>query len=199
MDLQARLLRTLQEREIRPVGANHAVPLKARVLAATNRDLSQMVEQGRFRKDLYFRLNVVNLRIPALRERRNDIPTLAAHFLERSQRESGTEHTLSDDALRTLATYSWPGNVRELENCIERACALSSGPILHISDLPTQLQQHRQQVATEQSPVGQAGAAPSASGDIVPIGEMEKQAILEALRRLKGDKLLAAKLLGYQS
>ena len=98
LDLQAKLLRALQEKEVRPVGATHAVPISARVLAATNRDLTSMVAQGRFRKDLYFRLNVVNLKLPALRERRQDIAVLAEHFLERKRRESGVSHTFSEDA-----------------------------------------------------------------------------------------------------
>ena len=114
LDLQAKLLRALQEKEVRPVGATHRVAINVRILAATNRNLTAMVEQGRFRKDLYYRLSVVNLRIPPLRERKQDIPLLAAHFLERMSRETGTTHTLSDDALRTLVEYEWPGNVREL-------------------------------------------------------------------------------------
>jgi DNA-binding NtrC family response regulator len=128
LDLQAKLLRALQEKEIRPVGATHRIAINVRILAATNRDLAAMVEQGRFRKDLYYRLSVVNLRIPPLRERKQDIPLLAAHFLERMARETGTPHTFSDDALRTLVEYDWPGNVRELEHSIDRACTLSSGP-----------------------------------------------------------------------
>ena len=127
--MQAKLLRALQEKEVRPVGATVSKPISARVLAATNRDLAGMVEQGRFRKDLYFRLNVVNLRIPPLRDRRGDIATLAMHFLEQRQKEKGVELTFSDETLRVLGEYDWPGNVRELENAIERACALSSGPV----------------------------------------------------------------------
>jgi two-component system response regulator HydG len=177
------------------VGATQTVPLKARILAATNRDLSLMVEQGRFRKDLYFRLNVVNLRIPPLRDRRSDIPALAAHFLDRMQRESGVQYTLSDESLKLLTTYDWPGNVRELENCIERACALSSGPVLHLGDMPTQLQDHhRQAQATSPSPVD-LGALQDSPG-IQTIAEMERQAILSTIDKLQGDKLLAAKLLG---
>src|SRR5271156_193976 len=140
LDLQAKLLRALQEKEVRPVGATQAKPISARVLAATNRDLALMVEQGRFRKDLYFRLNVVNLRIPPLRNRREDIAPLVAHFLDRMTNHGGQKRVLCDDALRTMMDYSWPGNVRELENSVERACALSSGAILHTGDLPTQLQ-----------------------------------------------------------
>ena len=186
VDLQAKLLRALQEKEIRPVGSTRRVPIQVRILAATNRDLEAAVQQGTFRKDLYFRLNVVNLRIPPLRERRPDIPLLVGHFLERLARSTGTERTLSDDALERMMSYDWPGNVRELENSIERAWALSSGPVLHASDLPTTLQG------------GPPPRTSAASGDhgVVPLEEMEKQAILEALDRLNGDKLLAARLLG---
>ncbi|MFP5249034.1 MAG: sigma-54-dependent transcriptional regulator, partial [Acidobacteriota bacterium] len=116
LDLQAKLLRALQEREVRPVGATHRLPIRARIVAATNRDLGAMVESGSFRKDLFYRLNVVNLRLPALRERREDIPLLAAHFLDRISREHGRKFTLSDEVLRTMMRYDWPGNVRELEN-----------------------------------------------------------------------------------
>ena len=196
LDLQAKLLRALQEKEVRPVGATHRVAINVRILAATNRDLSAMVEQGRFRKDLYYRLSVVNLRIPPLRERRQDIPLLAAHFLERMSRETGTPHTLSDDALRTLVEYEWPGNVRELEHSIDRACTLSSGPVLHLGDLPTQLQNfHLQKCrpAVAPTPLGAPGAS---RGTVLPLAQLEKEAILETLRKLNGDKLLAARLLG---
>jgi two-component system response regulator HydG len=195
LDLQAKLLRALQEKEVRPVGSTQRVPLKARILAATNRDLAQMVEQGRFRKDLYFRLNVVNLRIPPLRDRRSDIPMLAAHFLDRMQRESGIQYTLSDDSLRLLTTYDWPGNVRELENCIERACALSSGPVLHLADLPTQLQDHHRQ-SLAPADQGNTSQTPAEGAGIQTIAELERQAILSTIDKLHGDKLLAAKLLG---
>ena len=202
LDLQAKLLRALQEKEVRPVGATQAKPISARVLAATNRDLSAMVEHGRFRKDLYFRLNVVNLRIPPLRDRRSDIAPLAMHFLERMDRENGTLHTFSDDALRVMAEYDWPGNVRELENAIERACALSSGPVLHMGDLPTQLQDFRLQrgptmYASDSDEEEQAAVETDAGrGGIVSIAEMEKHAILGTIRQLNGDKLMAARLLG---
>jgi DNA-binding NtrC family response regulator len=207
LDLQAKLLRALQEKEVRPVGATHAVPISARVLAATNRDLALMVEQGKFRKDLYFRLNVVNLRIPPLRDRRGDIPGLALHFLERMERESGVERSFSDDAMRVMMEYDWPGNVRELENAIERACALSSGPVLHMGDMPTQLQDFRMhQVQTNTVPeIDEAeldGVLSGAAGEgtrrtkIVSIAEMEKEAILGTISQLKGDKLMAARLLG---
>jgi two-component system response regulator HydG len=201
LDLQAKLLRALQEKEVRPVGATQARPISARVLAATNRDLATMVEQGRFRKDLYFRLNVVNLRIPPLRDRREDIAVLATHFLKQMEKETGVERSFSDSMLRTMAEYDWPGNVRELENAIERACALSSGPVLHLGDLPTQLQNFRMQQgaaihAVDEEGLEQSGSMGAPEGGIVSIAEMEKQAILGTIRQLNGDKLMAAKLLG---
>jgi DNA-binding NtrC family response regulator len=202
LDLQAKLLRALQEKEVRPVGATQARPISARVLAATNRDLAAMVEQGRFRKDLYFRLNVVNLRIPPLRDRRGDIPLLAMHFLEKMQRETGVARTFSGDTLRVLSEFDWPGNVRELENAIERACALSSGPVLHMGDLPTQLQDFRMHSIPQRpdSDVSKANAdedgSRGADGAIVSIAEMERSAILGTIKQLNGDKLMAARLLG---
>jgi DNA-binding NtrC family response regulator len=197
MDLQAKLLRALQEKEVRPVGATHRVTINVRILAATNRNLAAMVEQGRFRKDLYYRLSVVNLRIPPLRERKQDIPLLAAHFLERMSRETGTTHTLSDDALRTMVDYEWPGNVRELEHSIDRACTLSSGPVVHLGDLPTQLQNFHMQ---NHRPITVAPVATDTPNPVrtpvTPLAQLEKQAILDTLRKLNGDKLLAARLLG---
>ncbi len=204
LDLQAKLLRALQEKEIRPVGSTQRIPIRARILAATNRDLPTMVEQGRFRKDLYFRLNVVNVKLPPLRDRRADIPILAAHFLDKLSRENEREYTLSDDVLRVMNSYDWPGNVRELENMIERACALSSGPLLHLGDLPTQLQEHRLQTqrlhqanqAAQESQAALDAEAHTGDESILTIAEMEKQAILNTIRQLNGDKLTAAKLLG---
>jgi two-component system response regulator HydG len=201
LDLQGRLLRALQEKEVRPVGANFAVPIAARILAATNRDLTAMVANGRFRKDLYFRLNVVNLRIPPLRERKADIPLLAASVVDRLRRENGKAYTFADDALRLMMDYDWPGNVRELEHAIERACALSSGPALHMNDFPTQLQEHRLHTLRNQEAGAQAvsAAASSAAADqnqVLSIAEVEKQAILNTIRQMKGDKLMAARLLG---
>jgi len=194
LDLQAKLLRTLQEKEVRPVGATHRVPIRARIVAATNRDLASMVEKGTFRKDLFYRINVVNLRLPALRERREDIPLLAAHFLDRMSKGQPKKYTLNDEALRTMMRHDWPGNIRELENSIERACALSSGPVLQLGDLPTQLQQqgleaHRASIHVEAAPNVQTGG-------VKPLAESEREEILHAIRVLNGDKLLAARLLG---
>ena len=119
VDLQAKLLRSIQEHEIRPVGSTKRIPIDVRILAATNRDLETEVAEGNFRRDLYFRLNVLTLRIPPLRERKQDIPLLVEHFLDRLTRANGNRKVLSDDASKALISYEWPGNVRELENCIE--------------------------------------------------------------------------------
>jgi DNA-binding NtrC family response regulator len=191
VDLQSKLLRALQEKEIRPVGGTRPIPINVRILAATNRDLEQAVATGTFRRDLYFRLNVLSLRIPPLRQRKQDIPLLVGHFLERLARSTGVQRNISDEALKLMLSYEWPGNIRELENCIERACALTSGPTIHLGDLPTSIQTWRQQT---QAAV-EATAAP-AIRSIMPICEMEKQAILGAIEQLHGDKLEAARLLG---
>ncbi len=196
LELQAKLLRALQEREVRPVGASTRVPIRARILAATNRDLTVMVEQGRFRKDLFYRLNVVSLKIPPLRERRPDIPLLTAHFLERIGKEYGKRFELGDEALRVLAEYDWPGNVRELENALERACSFASGDTVQLGDLPTQLQDFRMQQRRVTVPLRETLQAAAAQPGVTSLAEMEKQAILDTIRRLKGDKLQAARLLG---
>lgn len=185
VDLQAKLLRAIQEKEIRQVGSTKRTNINVRILAATNRDLEQEVAQGKFRRDLYFRLNVLSLRIPPLRERRQDIPLLVAHFLERVSRSSGQERTLSDDALKSMLAYDWPGNVRELENCLERACALSSGPIIHICDLPPGVHSAAASFVSSDSP-----------NKIIPMTELERQTILNTITQLNGDKLMAARLLG---
>jgi len=188
VDLQAKMLRAIQEKEIRPVGSTRRVPINVRILAATNRDLEQAVMQGAFRRDLYFRLNVLSLRIPPLRERRQDIPLLIGHFLERMTRTSGQEKVLSDEALKAMLAYDWPGNVRELENCLERSYAFTSGPAIHITDLPRE--------------IGNLPLSDSSNGNgngygkIIPIAELERQTILKAITELNGDKLQAARLLG---
>jgi two-component system response regulator HydG len=195
LELQSKLLRALQEREVRPVGATHRVPIKARIVAATNRNLAEMVERGTFRKDLFYRLNVVNLRLPALRNRREDIPLLAAHFLDRISHKQGARFTLSDEALGIIMRHEWPGNVRELENALERACALSSGPVLHLGDLPTQLK--LEGLAAHRAAAAPAKTKPDDETEkVTPLASLERAAILDAIRRLNGDKLQAAKLLG---
>jgi DNA-binding NtrC family response regulator len=184
LDLQAKLLRALQEREVRPIGGTKAIPINVRILAATNRDLEQAVASGSFRRDLYFRLNVLNLEIPPLRDRRQDIPLIATYLLERISRNCGQNYLLSGDAREALIAYDWPGNVRELENCIERCCALNSGPVIHPSDLPSS-------VVAKQVP-----RISTPSAQITPIADLEKHAILGAIAQLNGDRLMAARLLG---
>ena len=182
-DLQAKLLRALQEKEVKPVGSTDRVAISTRVIAATNRDLEASVRQGTFRQDLYFRLNVVQIKIPPLRERKSDIPLLVSAFLEKFSDHGGPTRTISEDAMARLIAFDWPGNVRELENAIERAVALGSGPILHVGDLPTNLQ------------YGTGERMPQ-SDELLPLDELERRAILRALREASGDKLAAARLLG---
>jgi two-component system response regulator HydG len=184
IDLQAKLLRAIQEKEIRPVGSVKQIPINVRILGATNRDLEQAVNEGTFRRDLFFRLNVLALRIPPLRERRADIPLLVAHILERIGRDAGAEKTVSGEALKALLGYDWPGNVRELENSLERACALSSNTEIQLRDLPTHL---------SSAPANQMDRP---SNGIVTMAELERKTILCALAQVNGDKMMAARLLG---
>ncbi len=210
LELQAKLQRALQERRVRPAGSAMSLPVTARLLASSSRDLPQLVESNQFRRDLYFRLNVVQLRVPPLRERRDDIPLLATYFLQRQAHARHKEYELDTEVLGVLDGYDWPGNVRELEGSIERACSFSSGPQIFLKDFPSQLMGYRQQLHVEtlrvdarveprESRVGtglsQAATGVGATG-IVSIAELEKQAILAAIHSLNGDKLMAAKLLG---
>ncbi|MGA8767734.1 MAG: sigma-54 dependent transcriptional regulator [Candidatus Acidiferrales bacterium] len=182
-DLQAKLLRALQEREVKPVGSNDRISIATRIIAATNRDLDVAVRQGQFRQDLFFRLNVVQIKMPPLRERKSDIPILVSSFLEKFGDSNGNVQTISEDAMARLIGYDWPGNVRELENAVERAVALGSGSILHVGDLPSNLQ------------YGSGERMPQ-SDELLPLDELERRAILRALRESGGDKLAAARLLG---
>ena len=183
IDLQAKLLRALQEKEIRPVGSTERVTIAVRMMAATNRDLEDAVRQGKFRQDLFFRLNVVQIKLPPLRDRKGDIPLLVNSFLEKFTDADAPTRTISEDAMTRLMAYDWPGNVRELENAIERAVALGSGPILHAGDLPTNLQYS-------------SGERLPQNDELLPLDELERRAILRALKESGGDKLAAARLLG---
>jgi two-component system response regulator HydG len=187
IDLQAKLLRTLQEKEIRPIGSTNPIPMKARILAATNRDLEQAVAKGLFREDLYFRLNVLSLRVPPLRERREDIPLLVRRFLDRDGLSSGKAPEITDDTMRALMAYDWPGNVRELENCVECCCAMTSGPFIHVADLPDSVTRNSRLAATLRQ---------STITTITTIAELERSAISSTLAQLNGDKLSAARRLG---
>ncbi len=219
LDLQAKLLRVLQEKEFRPVGSLSTKHSDFRIIAATNRDLTKEVEKGTFRRDLYFRLNVINIRLSPLRERREDIPTLINHFLTKV----GGSYSVTAEALEVMLSYDWPGNVRELENCIQHMVAINSGPLLHAADLPSNLQSHliekksqylmaaaggrgipviNQPGAGETNAPGLGSLAPSVSvtlqpvASIIPLMELERRAILNALEYTKGDRAVAAHLLG---
>ena len=216
LDLQAKLLRVLQEKEFRPVGSVATRHSDFRIIAATNRDLAAEVEKGTFRRDLYFRLNVVNIRLSPLRERREDIPALINHFLSRV----GGNYGVTAEALEVMLSYDWPGNVRELENCVQHMVAVNSGPLLHTGDLPSNLQNHliekKAQFLTaavgretfpatfspptkESCPAileeAQSALMPLTSS-IVPLHVLERRAILNALEYTKGDRAIAAHLLG---
>jgi transcriptional regulator with PAS, ATPase and Fis domain len=169
-EMQAKLLRVLQEKEVRPVGSNEKVNVDVRVIAATNRDLEAAYRSGTFRKDLYFRLNVVTVHLPPLRERRSDIPVLVHHFLDRYAKGSRIQVTAA--AMKSLLHYDWPGNVRELENCIARAVTLGDGKIIDVADLPPAIR-------SEQAD-----------------SEMERMTILRVFEQANGDKALAGKMLG---
>jgi two-component system response regulator PilR (NtrC family) len=190
--LQVKLLRVLQERKVRGIGAAAEVSVDVRVLAATNRQVEEDVRAGRFRQDLYYRLNVIRIEVPALRERREDIRPLAEHFLTRCAAEQGKQiRGLSPDALRALEGYGFPGNVRELENVIERGVALATGQTIGLGDLPREV----------------SGAAAQATPGLVSLpdegcnleeilGEVERRMILQALDKSGGVRTQAARLLG---
>jgi DNA-binding NtrC family response regulator len=151
--MQAKLLRALQDGEIRPVGKSESVKVNTRLVAATNRDLEEDVKNGRFRDDLFYRLSVIPIHLPSLRQRPEDIPLLAVHFLDRFA-EGGAPKRLTKEALAALERYDWPGNVRELENIIERACALVAGPQVGLEDLPPKLQAAPSGSAARELPLG---------------------------------------------
>jgi len=185
LELQSRLLRALQEKEFVSQASGKSVAVDVRIIAATSRDLETAVQQGTFRRDLFFRLNVVSLRLPALRDRKEDIRPLAEHFLQRSGQARQVQYSLNHEALKVLQFYDWPGNVRELENCLERAVAMSQGPVLQPADFPPHIRT---------APL--RAVAPGKQARILPLAELEKQAILEALQQLNGDKLMTARALG---
>jgi DNA-binding NtrC family response regulator len=181
--LQVKLLRALQEREVLPVGGRAPVPFDARVVAATNRDLEAEVAAGRFREDLFYRLNVIPIRVPPLRERAGDVPLLARHFAARFAREMGMgEFRISPEAMAALGGYRWPGNVRELTNAVERAVALCDGTV-RVEHLPERVR-------------AAAGATNDPEGAIPTLDEVERRHILGVLERTDGNKSRAAELLG---
>lgn len=184
LEMQGKLLRVLQEKEVRPVGSNERVKVDVRVIAATNRDLEAGYKNGNFRKDLFFRLNVVTVHIPALRERRSDIPVLVHWFLDRLS----AERQVTTGAMKCLLQYDWPGNVRELENCIQRAVALGDQSTIDLPDLPPS--------------IAQASTASESSNDnptdlnTTDLEDIERVTIQRVFEQVKGDKGMAGKMLG---
>jgi len=208
LELQAKLLRVLQEKEVRPVGSNQRVKVDVRVIAATNRDLEAAYKNGTFRKDLYFRLNVVTLFVPALRERRSDIPLLVHWFLERYA--AGQELHVASAAMKALMQYEWPGNVRELENCVERAVALGNGQVIELGDLPPAIASG---AGTVSMPVVHAATksavldpdlaveavlpeSPRSPLSTTDLEDIERATIQRVFEQVKGDKALAGRMLG---
>jgi DNA-binding NtrC family response regulator len=188
LEMQAKLLRVLQEKEVRPVGSNDRINVDVRVIAATNRDLEAAYRAGTFRKDLYFRLNVVTVHLPPLRERRSDIPTLVHHFLNRYAPNTPLQVTAA--AMKSLLQYEWPGNVRELENCIARAVTLGDQQIIDVKDLPPAIRTE-QAMGADSSSVADATALSTTA-----LAEMERMTILRVFEQAHGDKALAGKMLG---
>ena len=187
LEMQAKLLRVLQEREVRPVGSNAPINVDVRVIAATNRDLEAAYREGTFRKDLYFRLNVVTVHLPALRERRSDIPMLVHHFLNRYA--PGANRQVTPAAMKSLLQYEWPGNVRELENCVARAVTLNDRQIIDVDDLPPAIR-------AEGTDAAQKSPLESASLSTTALAEMERMTILKVFEQANGDKALAGRMLG---
>ena len=189
--LQVKLLRVMQDHEVRRVGGTHSIKVDVRIIAATNRDLEQFVKEGKFRDDLFYRLNVVRITLPSLTERQEDIPMLAHYFLQKCATGTTTPvRGFHPDTMELLNRYRWPGNVRELENAIERAVSLSHGPLLTPDDLPA---------AIRQAPI-HADAKPESPDATEPVcltlEEVEKRHLVRVLKETKGNKVKASKILG---
>jgi DNA-binding NtrC family response regulator len=206
---QAKILRVLQDKEILRVGAMKAISADVRIIAATNRDLITFIAEGKFREDLYYRLKVIDIHIPALRERSEDIPLLVEYFLNRHNQRYHQQKRLSREALRTILEHPWPGNIRELENTIERAFVLSRGSIIKNADLPvdmisSRLSSQKGNPNSERSAI----AKPDMTGVIlIPnegldlgacLHQLEKTSYEEAIRKKDGNREAAARLLGIQ-
>lgn len=183
LQLQAKLLRVLQEKEIERLGSNRKVPVNFRLISSTNRDLAQEITAGQFREDLYYRINVVNIKVPPLRERRDDIPLLTAEFVKEYCARERKSLQVSSEVMDIMQHYEWPGNIRQLRNIIERAAVLARGKTITVRDLPDELRLHTVRKAREDSFVR-------------PLREMELEAVRAALLEVKGNKSRAAELLG---
>jgi two-component system response regulator PilR (NtrC family) len=193
--VQVKLLRVLQERKFRRLGGTEEVDADIRIIAATNRDLSKLVSEGRFREDLFYRINVIPLRLPSLRERREDIPAIAEHFVTRFAEQMGKGITgISGDALRCLQAYAWPGNVRELENAMERAVALEGTAMILRESLPDAVLANREAAATV---ISESPLLPDGAFDLeAHVAMMEKEYLTQALKQARGVKTKAAERLG---
>ncbi|MBI2468477.1 MAG: sigma-54-dependent Fis family transcriptional regulator, partial [Candidatus Rokubacteria bacterium] len=182
--LQAKLLRVLQDHTIRRVGGNELIPVDVRVIAATNRDLQKLLGEGAFREDLYYRLNAVTIAIPPLRDRSEDIPLLAQHFLEKYAGISGRRVTgFAQETLALLSSYGWPGNVRELEHTIERAVALASSEVVFPADLPSEVGVVRRE-------------PPRLPAPRMTLDEVKRWYVAKIVEEVEGNKLRAAEILG---
>lgn len=191
--LQAKLLRVLQNHEVRPVGSDQSLSVNVRVLASTNKDLQREVEKAAFREDLFYRLQVIPIHLPPLRARRSDIPTLVRHFLEKNNRKYGREVQIAEETLVYLWEYDWPGNVRELENLLERLVVLNETNVLTPDDLPPYI---RSFISEKKLPHPQ-----TTNGDVdlrQVLEQFESRLIEEALRRSNGNKSVAAQMLGLK-
>jgi two-component system response regulator HydG len=189
LGMQAKLLRALQERKVRPIGSSQEVPFDARLIAATNRDLERLVQEKTFREDLYYRLNVVKIDVPALRERANDVLLLAQFFLQRAAARSGKAvNRVGHLVAERLVSYSWPGNVRQLENCMERAVALARFDEITLDDLPAKLRTQR---------LTETFVAATSPADFPPMHVVEERYANKVLNAVNGNKTQAAKILGF--
>ena len=197
---QVKLLRVLETRNLERVGGSVTIPVDVRLIAATNRDLPAMVREGTFREDLFYRLNVVNLRLPALREHREDIPQLLDHFLKNAAQDNGKKvDGITADALAVLSSYDWPGNIRELRNCVERMVVLARGSLLTVSDIPREIVDALSGGAQVAAPATNGMANPSLVTPATPvldIHENERVAIRQALEQAHGNRTRAAEILG---
>ena len=184
IEVQTKLARALQEKTVRPYGSTKVMPLKARIIATSSRDLAKAVAMGNFRQNLYYRLSVLTVRLPALRERREDIPLLVEYFLRKMSDEHGKKITMSAEALRALASLDWPGNVTELETVVERAYTLAAGTSIALSDLTHQVSAKTSELPIQDEPSN------------LPLAEIERTSVLRAIEASRGDKQKAARLLG---
>jgi two-component system response regulator HydG len=187
LNMQAKLLRVLEDGVVIPVGSNRPIVVDVRIISSTNHDLTKLIEQKNFRQDLYFRIKGVNISLPALRDRPDDIPALTEFFLKEAAQEVGSKvKGITDPALTILMKHDWPGNIRQLRHCIRTMVVMSDADVLDVHDIPPEIHQVHQ-LAAGGRPAGLAG---------MPLDELEKQAIIDTLAKTKGNREKAAKILG---